>query len=740
MAEVSFLLDELTPLQAFHLLAEAAKATHGVGLEEVRLGVYGTQYYGTSVTVVLPDYLARGNTKKFQPQQEALAALLQIYGQITEREPRRREPEAELVSLAQSVGLLLLSDVAEKPALPQAGEFLLLAPGVTPERAAAIVEELRFHATDVRITAAHTDRNRQAIHLFHLLADPKRRSSFQSAWVGRRFPDCIVLSAFADGDTTVFLPEESRPSREGLHEFCRLLRLTPALFRTKVSSTDTGDAAATDTVAGREPDNANTTVAPVDTAYARGGELLAAVNQQAQTDSSAQSSAQLEFYYLRELTFYEQGAFTPPLPDHIDIEVHSLTTTAEGIQRLRSAIAEAEPLIAYRLALRQGRYQEFKEAERNEYQRLSQQQLDIEYRLAYLSSINAARPTLLRFTQKQLPALADVIRSIPMKFLQGEDLLYGFQAVERYYPAGLHYLLKSPHVVMDEMNPLPQWEALDKLAMHFWLDPLWSRYYRGRGNECWVFVPKGMTLFPPMHCWDATDMDTYLRDVLSQWFHGQYGVASIPEKAIYLFEPSPHAPEEIHISVLDQRLLQPLHTQLGWFNDNLAIMNEIGIDEFIRTMANDIAKRDIAARISQEAEKMVATFATAAEETSRQIAAKATELTTVLTAEVRRIVRQAQTTTEEIRDLNQRLAALQQLYDEMRRVTTETETLVTETDKKIDETTQFTANLRQRVETALADAQDARQEVQERVAAEVALLEQTHADLRTILARLREER
>ncbi|MCB0112298.1 MAG: hypothetical protein KDE53_40520, partial [Caldilineaceae bacterium] len=411
----------------------------------------------------------------------ALEALLQIYGRITEREPRRREPDTELVSLAQGSGLLLLSDVAEKPALPQAGEFLLLARGVTPEGAAGIVEELRFHATDLRITTAHTDRNRQTIHLFHLLADQKRRSSFQSAWVGRRFADGIVLTAFADGGTTVFLPEQSRPSREGIHDFCRLLRLAPTLFRTKGPDTGNEETASSDTLrdettTGQEPEHRDVTVtsAASETASVHNGELLAAIHQPVPVDGKASNLAQLEFYYLRELTFYAQGTFTPSLPDHIAIEVHSLSTTAEGVQQLRQAIAEAEPLIAYRLALRKGRYQEFRAAERNEYQRLSQQQLDIEYRLAYLSSINAARPTLLRFTQKQLPAFADVIRSTPMKFLQGDDLRYGFQAIERHYPAGLHYLLKSPHVVMDAMNPLPQWEALDSMAMHFWLDPLWS--------------------------------------------------------------------------------------------------------------------------------------------------------------------------------------------------------------------------------------------------------------------------
>jgi len=703
VAELYFLLDELTPAQALQVLAQSAEETGGAALDTIRLRTFSSEFYGTSVTLIAPDFHAqRGAKKELQTQRDALDRIIDTYRTVTSREPRRGEPDGEMLTVAHGAGWLISNSLARPAVTPQAGEYLLIARDADPARAATIVEDLHFHTIETRITVARTTAEQRVVHLFHLLDDHKRRSTFQSARAGELFADCVLLTGFADHGLTVFLPENSQPGRESLHYFCRLLRAAPGLFSRNGRAVEAG--------------------------------LLAAIDAQPMAETVTKDAHHYDLYYLGGLSFFSQIEFAPPIPEHIDIEVHDLATSASDLQTLRAAIAEAEPFIAYRLALRRGHYQEFK---LNEYERLSQQQLDIEYRLAYLSSIKAERPTLLRFTQQQLPALADVMRCFSMKFLQGEDLLYGFQAVERHHPAGLHYLLKSPHAVMDEMDPLPLWGDLNKLAMHFWLDPLWSRYYGGRGNECWVFVPTGMTLFPPMHCWDATEMDAYLRDVLSQWFHGQHGVASIPEKAIYLFEPSPHAPDEIHISVLNRANFQPLHTQLGWFNDNLAIMNELSVDGFIQTLADDMAKRDIAARVGQAAQQMIATFEATAARTSQQVAEKTQELTTVITQELNRIIQKAQTTTEEIRDLNLRLAKLQLLYDDMCKAAVAAEALITHNEQTTDATVAFTSNLRQRVETTLADAQQARQEVQARVAKELDVMQQTHADLQAMLENLR---
>ncbi len=703
MADLYFLLDELTPAQALQVLAQSAEETAGVALDMLRLRTLSSEFYGTSVTLIAPDFHAqRGAKKELAMQRATLDRLIDAYRKVTAREPRRGEPDGEMLTVAQGAGWLISNSLARPAVNPQEGEYLLIARDSDTARAAAIVDDLHLHATETRITVARTTADQRIVHLFHVLDDHKRHSAFQAARAGERFADCVLLAAFADSGVTVFLPENSQPGRASLHYFCRLLRAAPGLFSRHGLAVERG--------------------------------LLAAIAGQAVADRVVERAHHYDFYYLGGLAFFSQIELAPRIPEHIDIEVHDLATSESDVQKLRAALAEAEPLVAYRLALRPGDYHDYNE---HEYNRFAQQQLDIEYRLAYLSSIKVERPTLLRFTQPQLPALADVIRCFPMKFLQGEDLLYGFQAVERHYPAGLHYLLKSPHAVMDAMDPLSLWGALDQMAMHFWLDPLWSRYYRGRGNECWVFVPKGMTLFPPMHCWEATEMDAYLRDVLSQWFHGQHGVASIPEKAIYLFEPSPHAPDEIQISVLNRANFQPLHTQLSWFNDNLTIMNELSVAGFIQTLADDIAKRDIAARVGQEAQQMMATFTTTAEQTSQQVAAKTQELTTVITQALNRIIQKAQTTTEEIRALNLRLTKLQLLYDDMRKATVEAEALITRNEQATDATIAFTSNLRQRVETTLANAQQARQEVQTRVAGELDLMQQTHANLQAMLENLR---
>ncbi|MEM7132690.1 MAG: hypothetical protein AAF702_40685 [Chloroflexota bacterium] len=730
MTDKYFLLDELTPSQALHVLAEAAEETEegdGLGLMDIRVRTFSSEFYGTSTTLFVPDLYAQTRSKKKdQNALNALSTLLETYRGIAEREPRHGELDLEAQPIAQGIGWLLVNSfatpslssagVSANTASPQEDEYLLLARNIDVDRAATIVEELRFQATNTEITIARTETdNSEPLYIFHVLDDQKRRSAFQSAMAGAKFADCTLLIGFTDNESSIFLPKESRPEKASLHYFCRLVRTAPNLFNDEERLASTGG-------------------------------LLAAVDAEtvAQTDGDGNGDGngdgvdqkiQYTFYFLGGLSFLNQIEFAPTTPQHIDIEVHELTDSQEHLQQLRDKIADAEPFVAYRLKLTKGKYREFKQ---NEYERLSQQQLDIEQHLAYLSSIAADRPTLLCFTPTQLPALADLIRSMPMKDLQSEELLYGFQAVETYHQEGRHYLLKPPYATLKEMDPLPLWQDLDAMAMHFWLDPLWSRYYRGRGNNCLVFVPKGMTLFPSMHSWDPTEMDAYMRDVMSQWYHGHYGVATIPENPIYLFEPSPYAEDKIHISVLNQDNFRPLKTQLGWFNDNLAIMDELnGVDEYIRTLADDMAKRDLAARVEQEAESAVARFQAAAEATSRQVADKTDVLAADVTQGLERILQKTLATTEEIRVLNERLAALQKLHDEMQTTAKETERLIAKDEQAIDELVQFTGNLRQRVESVLADSQQARQEAQERVTAELDAIRQTHATLQAMLATVR---
>lgn len=123
--------------------------------------------------------------------------------------------------------------------------------------------------------------------------------------------------------------------------------------------------------------------------------------------------------------------------------------------------------------------------------------------------------------------------------------------------------------------------------------------------------------------------------------------------------------------------------------------------------------------------------------TSQQVAEKTNELTTVITQELNRLVQKAQTTTEEIRDLNLRLGQLQRVYNDMQKVTVEAETLIVVNELATDATAAFASNLRQRVEATLAEAQQARQEVQTRIANELGMMKQTHAHLQALLEQLR---
>ena len=277
--------------------------TGGAALDTIRLRTFSSEFYGTSVTLIAPYFHAqRGAKKELQTQRDALDRIIDTYRTVTSREPRRGEPDGEMLTVAHGAGWLISNSLARPAVNPQEGEYLLIARDSDTARAAAIVDDLHLHATETRITVARTTADQRIVHLFHVLDDHKRHSAFQAARAGERFADCVLLAAFADSGVTVFLPENSQPGRASLHYFCRLLRAAPGLFSRHGLAVERG--------------------------------LLAAIAGQAVADRVVERAHHYDFYYLGGLAFFSQIELAPRIPEHIDIEVHDLATSESDVQKL----------------------------------------------------------------------------------------------------------------------------------------------------------------------------------------------------------------------------------------------------------------------------------------------------------------------------------------------------------------------------------------------------------------------
>jgi len=163
-------------------------------------------------------------------------------------------------------------------------------------------------------------------------------------------------------------------------------------------------------------------------------------------------------YPLDHLDFIDETAITPPVSDYAQIQVFDLKSTPQAREQLAEAIKNAKPEVGYKLELRKGHQLEKADADRLS---IMEKLIELENKLAYLNSVSQPKPLLLRFTQHQLPALADAIRSFPPNDVRKGYILYAFQATNSN-PLGWHYLWFDPSAtIMTEPYPAWRWTKLD---------------------------------------------------------------------------------------------------------------------------------------------------------------------------------------------------------------------------------------------------------------------------------------
>lgn len=682
-------LDELYPLEVFKLLTTTAEKYGDHYLDEVKLVFPSDTIFGTLVVLRVPNPYVETKPKPGEENRKRLFEdMAAIYREIKggRGEPGHKSSGGEAVSLGEGLSRLLLtpSKDRENPALVKEDEYLLVGQGIGKKEASGIFDTLSVHATFTRVSGAETHLG--ARYLFYVKDDRQRRSSFLSLAAGEAFPGCELLQAFGVGEYTVFLPLDVLPGAAEMDYFSRFILATPRLWGMGEEKSGKG--------------------------------LLAGV---------VRFAGGIEFLYLVGMRFYDQSVFTRPRPEakSVRFELLDLKTTEKGLHSLKADLRAVEPPVGYRLELRSTRHLEQERVER-----LYEEKARVEYQIAYRESIERPRPVLLRFTQKQLPALADVIRSFPMRVIHEGGLKYGFQATA-YQPAGFHFIYVDPwEAAQASLDPLPLHEGLDPWPMRFHLDPFWARYYFEQGGTALVFVPDGTALFPPMHDWDRRSMDTYLRETMQQWFEGEEGVSEIPGNPIYIFDGVPEPRAEIQVSVLDRDGLEPLHTRLGWLNDNLAVAHAVGIDNLVSNLAKDITWQEIYRETIAESERVRDEFEVAAVASGERVAEVIYELVSSLTDEVNRVVERMFEMSGEVKELDGKLREWEDACSEIRAILGEVERgegVAKQQTVKVQN--EFYSLVRQ-VEYDLAASQRSRDEVERKMAEEINKLKESYRKLR----------
>ena len=569
--------------------------------------------------------------------------------------------------------------------------YLLIAEGRDAAGAAEIFDELRRHATALRVATAESAAG--PIWFFQIQDDPRRKSTFQSVLAGGDLDDCRLLLGIAEGERRLYVPLERAALDASLFlRFQALMLRHPSLF-------------------GLAPDAVES-------------QALAAIEVRSPDASSPEGSEETwVFWPLAQLTFHARVALEPALSGGARFEMPALRYSPERLEELQHALHRAAPQFGYRLELRPTRLREPAEIERR---RLRDRLAEIEYRLAGLDSMHAAKPWLWRFRQRQLPVLARLLRDMPMDVLREGRLLYAFHADE-FDPAGSHFLwIPAEDGGFDpEEAMLYGDDAPD--AMCFWLDPYWARYYSEENEACWVFVPRHSALFPPMHDWHTADMAGYLRRVMSRWFADVAdGDTQWPAEPIYLFDGQPGPETRLHVRVLDRSAFAPLHTRLDWLNDNLIVAREVGIEPLVRAMAEDTSRQRLVRFLAVRAKQSQRDFDRLAHTIGNRMVNRFESLFALLDEESENVLEEAYATAGELHDLKQGLSRLTKVKSDMNEMLAEAEDHLHEAEAQ---SVSLSRELHL-LETKLKQAMRTRRRMSDEVMDEVRALRELHDDLK----------
>jgi len=710
------LLDKLDITKALHLLNKTAYTTKGQHLEDIMIAIDNSKETedGCIVLVVPARMHPVGREKIFE-------AYRNIAGKEVDR---RGKPSGKLMPLAEGVPWLLLKsssvdkefqteDSVQDTVSQTKKDYLIVERKLRHQQVIKICKYLQLLTIDPHVAVSEVEGD--TFYLFHVLDDPTRHSAFSSLLVGNILTEeCQVLNSFSHRGLSVFLERGITPDSKAMSYFYDLLHNMPQLFGIKSVETD--------------------------------GDLLAAVVRwPVEQQPADQWPAQV--LYLSNLTFQSCAGLIRPVTLKAGLGVYHLTDSPQALAQLDETLQKAAPNIGYRLNLQPVRYpQDDPEHLETRCRHVKEKLADLEYELFLLESVlqNKNRPQLFRFTQEQLPVLAETLRSFHPPVIPDQSLKYGFHAPDNdpNNPAGVHFLF------LEKPSQTPQSRLIPGLLspdfnispMQFWLDPYWAHDYYRKEDEYYqeedgylIFVPKGTALLPPLHSWDVRYMNNYLRQMVGSWFGPN---TNLPAKPIYIFDGQVGPKKQIELIVLDWANLQSLYTRLSWLNHNLTIMNRVGLEDFISRMADEITRQDLANQLIPKAEQAQKEFEEVAAQTKNKVSQITTGLTETITQEFEAIFKETRQNIEKIRSLNQRLQNIVEANKKMDKLVTsvgDDRTRAWQVAKEVQQTID-------KLQKALENLKQDRQKLEEVVPQEIKSLEEWINNLEEGLQELEDKR
>ncbi len=675
--------------QAVELLMLLARATKGKSLDTFRFLLPDQNSLllgenGSSLSIYfLPEETSRYSNK----DQKQLRITLERWADENQINLRGDLPGDfdRSLSVEQFILYVLFASGSPLPTRVQ-DQVLVLTPFEDQDELAAMLQTLALNATYTRVAVTDQLLGRKNA-FFWIKDDESRGSSFQSLLDGNYFTSARVLKEYSDGVFSVFLPENLewkgsvlRPTAEGIRLLARFFQEAPLLYGTDEQKS--------------APSNLMAAIIPL--------------------EASVSGATDLKLFDLRALVFVNQSELVFRANDFCKVQVIPIQNDPELVgENLRKAILNADPVVGYPLYLRDTgmrlRYTEVIDqvGYEREIEGIVRQINNLQYRLAFLHSVSEHKPLLMRFTQSQLPALADYLRTLSPRRLAEGSLLYAYHATEQV-PEGYHYLFLPAEILAEaDITPLYAWPNLEEKRV-FWLDPFWARYYPEAANNCYVFVPYEMALFPSMHNWEEQDMDVYLRDMLQMWATEENNATIAADIPMYIFDPVPErasasqAYQDMNIFVLDLRDFSDLKINLPWMNDNLVLHQELSNREFIRAMADSKTKEMMLQNQLNTEKELLAQIERTKQRMLTGLNAILNDLAEAVATQLNHVNSAAVENTRKAAGLSQQLRAIELEYAAITQLIIDTEksqgAFKTEADGKLKETMAVQEKIRQAIE------------------------------------------
>jgi len=728
-----YLYETLLPAQVLELLYQFAQQ-HPQHIDMLRVMTAYEDIDSSYITLILDD-------RHLKPYGEARRQLSQVFHKLYNRreDNHARLPydSNTLLPLLSFLPRLILSRfhseleveanedalLSDSLARVRDDELLLLAIDKNNERIAEIYDSLHYGAPATAVRMALTRKTGAATRptnysLFYIKSDERRVSGFDSGLSSGYFSDCEILKCYnvsKNGrDYLFFVPPTLFPVGEQATLFAQFLMVAPRLFDAQTPLVDP---------------------------------MAVFAIRQLEDDS-------FELLYLAGIVFSSKPEIEvrPPV---VDVAYTGLENSAEKLASLRELLDDRVRDSGYRLHLRPSYYNDPSENERDI---LVQQLQEIAIQLIELNILAIPRPRLYRFTQDQLPALADVLRVyLPDNLPQTRDYLaqsarnpllgdllrdnensprirYLFHANTDRDQAGVHFILADATVTLNDMDPMAWWDAdIQQPPMEFWLDPLWALYYRDAPQKSLVFVPHGTRMHPVFHSWGVETMDDYLKKVF------KVPLDSVPDRPIYVFDGKIGEDEDLYVDVLDFDKFVPITSPdvLSGLNKNLVVLHHMEDTQLlIERMATALTRKRLEEEVMAAAANVNAAYDERTKEVADDFETDTASLLTYLSTQYEKVIKESHDFAEKAKGLNQKILQLEQDHRGMERATAETQGMLDFTSEQLDELEEDVEIKRSAVDDAIKRSDDLQEKLRQDTQLAVDTLKNTRDNLNNLIRRL----